>query len=1106
MDSFFSSTNHNFTLDDESSDNLSLKMNRSRLLLSEMGVDSAPDSSARHMLSSTSRPSIGSSSLFRKSLISTESPLFNRQQKAHLTPTNHKQQQHHLNEGSQQSNNTSGNNSSGVYAQFKLESNKFIDEEANLAELLNSYSLICAENVDFLNEKIQQLKLNRNKQDQLNSTQIEQEDLEKEKHLWNLLHILYLDEQETQEMRGIEDDDEGTELLEQDKENNNNIGVNELYLEERLLRKQPLMRRIKLIVEWLERIASESKQSTVVRQKIGEFSEKCTGWEHTLHYLKHSNSSFNKKERPNNYPQSNRDFVYEMDPDAPVREGKSLHDLDQEDEYKLTEYIYSFVRSGELNAARDFCFKIGQSWRAATLEGFKLFNDRNFFSTAEQLQQQQDDDDENNFTMMPSNNQVFLNEGNFNRDIWRLMIQRLIKDENFSPYEKAAYASLAGFVSPVLPVCRSYMDFIWTYFKALYHHILDKEIRQQMSSLRDFSNTPYDNDEDYFFTGINKTSSLASLPTIAQIFDRIKILINNSGVGSFATSNVVDKSLNTGVGGSALSIPNQLVNNLKTDSQSPFSIILKHIILSGIDGFRSGTSEMLDYLKTVITTNRQNGLLLRFSSHLALFYRSASFRLKNETFIEINENYVQYLVENNYKEIVAYYLSQLPNEIQIKRYSKFLQGITDNKERQHLLKLAKERNMNIQAITLNIVDNLSRRSLNTGSSVSAAVNATVTAETSIANTTSCLSTTAAIAKTTQQLFNKKTNQILTEEDKTKINAIDWIVYDPLQRFKLLEYANLTMRYFLLQRQNFEATYATYSKIPQDTLNCIMQQYNFNSSSLSQQGFNVESNIQNMIENLPLNVTNTIKEYIGFKEYIEAVNIYNDWFEYFHREKPVKPLPKFDIDLAQQNQPAANGIDQSNVFAERIAYDYQLKQYEDLLARWNSKAKIYCDKAKVKFTSLLKFPFRGWMMDVKPFETDDNISDDEDEEEEDDDVEEENDEGSDSEMRIDHETDGDSVMLPAKSVRKKTTINETKKRRAQLKSLRQLYLPNVCFVLVDMFSKMKLSKDLIRVSDLIASEQYKLYALFDAKQLKCFLNKVSDASITLLDEAEDFLGY
>ncbi len=112
-----------------------------------------------------------------------------------------------------------------------------------------------------------------------------------------------------------------------------------------------------------------------------------------------------------------------------------MHDLDQEDEYKLTEYIYSFVRSGELNVARDFCFKIGQSWRAATLEGFKLYNDRNYFSSASEAAYQNIDDDENNLTIMQQqqqlNNQVFLNEGNFNRDIWRLMVQRLIKDVYF---------------------------------------------------------------------------------------------------------------------------------------------------------------------------------------------------------------------------------------------------------------------------------------------------------------------------------------------------------------------------------------------------------------------------------------------------------------------------------------------------------------------------------------------------------------------------------------------------------------------------------------------------------------------------------------------------
>lgn len=99
-----------------------------------------------------------------------------------------------------------------------------------------------------------------------------------------------------------------------------------------------------------------------------------------------------------------------------------------------------------------------------------------------------------------------------------------------------------------------------------------------------------------------------------------------------------------------------------------------------------------------------------------------------------------------------------------------------------------------------------------------------------------------------------------------------------------------------------------------------------------------------------------------------------------------------------------------------------------------------------------------------------------------------------------ELDGDSMMQPI------DTKNDAQARRSQMKALGKLYLPNVCFVLVDMLSKMNLNKDLIKMSDLVASENYKLYMLFEAKQLKCLVSKISDASISLLDEGGDFLGY
>ncbi len=103
-----------------------------------------------------------------------------------------------------------------------------------------------------------------------------------------------------------------------------------------------------------------------------------------------------------------------------------------------------------------------------------------------------------------------------------------------------------------------------------------------MSGLREFANVPFDNDEDYFFNSINKMSSAHSgLPTVSQIFERIKVLVNNSDKNT-SMSKVTTQAAGL--------MPAQLVKNLKSDAQSPFSIILKHVIMSGIDGFKTGTN------------------------------------------------------------------------------------------------------------------------------------------------------------------------------------------------------------------------------------------------------------------------------------------------------------------------------------------------------------------------------------------------------------------------------------------------------------------------------------------------------------------------------------
>lgn len=72
-----------------------------------------------------------------------------------------------------------------------------------------------------------------------------------------------------------------------------------------------------------------------------------------------------------------------------------------------------------------------------------------------------------------------------------------------------------------------------------------------------------------------------------QIFDRIRILIENCGNTSLLASNLNDTN---NVNNLSMTMSTQIIKSLKLDAQKPFSIILKHVILSGINGFKSGTN------------------------------------------------------------------------------------------------------------------------------------------------------------------------------------------------------------------------------------------------------------------------------------------------------------------------------------------------------------------------------------------------------------------------------------------------------------------------------------------------------------------------------------
>lgn len=161
-----------------------------------------------------------------------------------------------------------------------------------------------------------------------------------------------------------------------------------------------------------------------------------------------------------------------LDPDAPRRQKRPLHDLDKEDEDRLIQEVFKDIRCGRLEAAQEVCIHAGQSWRAALLEGWRLYHDPNYSEK--------------------TNNQIHREplpvEGNPNRDIWKLCAWRLCEDASMPLKTRAAVAAYCGHLQTLLAASVSWDDHLWSYLKTVIDAKVEREIREM--SLRSYVDMP----------------------------------------------------------------------------------------------------------------------------------------------------------------------------------------------------------------------------------------------------------------------------------------------------------------------------------------------------------------------------------------------------------------------------------------------------------------------------------------------------------------------------------------------------------------------------------------------------------------------------------------
>ncbi|KAK7801288.1 hypothetical protein U0070_006271 [Myodes glareolus] len=348
-----------------------------------------------------------------------------------------------------------------------------------------------------------------------------------------------------------------------------------------------------------------------------------------------------------------------VDPDAPIRQKMPLDDLDREDEVRLLKYLFTLIRAGMTEEAQRLCKRCGQAWRAATLEGWKLYHDPNVNGSGTELEPV---------------------EGNPYRRIWKISCWRMAEDELFNKYERAIYASLSGNLKQLLPVCDTWEDTVWAYFRVMVDSLVEQEIRTSVVTLDETEELPRE------YTEANWT--------LEKVFEELQ---------------ATDKK------------------RVLEENQEHYHIVQKFLILGDIDG-------LMDEFSKWLSKSRSNlpGHLLRFMTHLILFFRTLGLQTK-------------LLISEKHTNLIAFYTCRLPQDLAVAQYALFLEDL------------------DVATITKTVVENIRKKD---------------NGEFSHHDLAPSLDTGT------------------TEEDRVKVDVIDWLVFDPAQRAEALKQGNAIMRKFL----------------------------------------------------------------------------------------------------------------------------------------------------------------------------------------------------------------------------------------------------------------------------------------------------------------------
>lgn len=384
----------------------------------------------------------------------------------------------------------------------------------------------------------------------------------------------------------------------------------------------------KVVLGWLEAIATEDVSYNDTRRSMRR---------RTIAAL----SQYGREEK----------LVQHLDPDAQSRENLPIQYDDAEDEFELLKSVWECVRCGDTEKAIEACINAGQSWRAASLSGGQVCGSRQ---------------EENRL----------IRWGNPNRNLWSAMCWKLSEQatddgDKMAVYERAIYAALSNNVNRLIesPLCRTWEDHCWVYFKA------EVELREdavaQAHALRRISKTRHTSgplDSKY----VQNVNARSTGYTASSIFEKLasstKLPIRDS---AFETHHLVQAHL----------VENRVDEIVST-------VLWRRIC--GEDNETTNVDEMWKlHLTKKLPADSLSRHELRFAAHLVLFYMDSTQTFDKGDGYMILKAYIRHLLLNRRVDLIPFYANQLPEEGCVRVYAEVLLH-SNEQERRSCMTFAKQ--------------------------------------------------------------------------------------------------------------------------------------------------------------------------------------------------------------------------------------------------------------------------------------------------------------------------------------------------------------------------------------------------------------------------------